>query len=254
MPLVTIIEQPIARLQLNAPHTLNALNLDIGKSLSAALNECEHNPAIKGVIVESLVKKAFSVGIDLKEFSTYNTPDYRQEFLETWKSFQSFTKPIIIAVHGYTFGGGLELALMGDILIASDTAVFAQPELSVGTIPGMGATQRLPRIIGHLRANDFILTGKKINAETALNWGLVSTVVPEKQLQKTIMDTANLIATKSLPMLIKAEAALRIAEELPLSQGLNHEQALFLSTFGLPDQQEGFQAFLQKRPPMFKDF
>jgi enoyl-CoA hydratase len=253
MPLITLIESSIARVQLNAPQTLNALNLDMATSLTQALDKCEKDSRIKVVIIESLVEKAFSVGIDLKEFSTHNTSEYRREFLETWRNLHAFTKPIIMAINGYAFGGGLELVLMGDILIASETAVFAQPELSVGTIPGMGATQRLPRRIGIAKATDLVLTGRKIDATTALNWGLVSNVVPADQLQQTVTDTANLIASKSLPMLIKAKAALRMAEEAPLHQGLNHEQALFLSTFDLDDQQEGFQAFLQKRPPVFKD-
>lgn len=142
---------------------------------------------------------------------------------------------------------------MGDILIAADSAVFAQPELSVGTIPGLGATQRLPRRIGLHRANDMVLTGRRIDAATALNWGLVSQVVPLDRLHQTVNDTANLIAAKSLPTLIKAKTALRLADEQPLTQGLIQEQKLFLSTFDLADQQEGFQAFLQKRPPVFKD-
>jgi enoyl-CoA hydratase/carnithine racemase len=253
MTLTTFIDPPTARLQLNAPHSLNALNLDMGKTLQQALAEIESNPLIKVVIIESLVKKAFSVGIDLKEFSTHNTPEYRREFLETWRSLHALTKPIIVAINGYAFGGGLELALMGDILIASETAVFAQPELSVGTIPGMGATQRLPRRIGMANAASMVFTSMKIDAATALNWGLVSNVVPADQLQQTVMDTANLIASKSLPMLIKVKAALRMAEEAPLHQGLNYEEELFLSTFSLEDQKEGFEAFLQKRPPIFKD-
>lgn len=253
MPLITSIEPPIARLQLNAPQTLNALNLNMAKSLSHAIDECENNPNIKVVIIESLVEKAFSVGIDLKEFFTHNTPEYRREFLETWRSLHTFTKPIIMAINGYAFGGGLELALMGDILIASETSVFSQPELSVGTIPGMGATQRLPRRIGMANAASMVFTSMKIDANTALNWGLVSNVVPASQLQQTVTGTANLIASKSLPMLIKAKAALRMAEEAPLHQGLNYEQELFLSTFDLEDQKEGFEAFLQKRPPIFKD-
>lgn len=253
MTLITFIEAPIARLQLNAPQTLNALNLGIAKSLSQALDECEKNPKIKVVIIESLVEKAFSVGIDLKEFSTHNTLEYRQEFLTYMNRLFSFTKPVIAALNGYVFGGGLELALMADILISADSAVFAQPELSVGTIPGMGATQRLPRRIGMANAANMVFSSVKIDATCALRWGLVSNVVPADQLQKTVTGTANLIASKSLPMLIKAKAALRMAEELPLNQGLNYEQNLFLSTFDLADQQEGFQAFLQKRPPIFKD-
>jgi enoyl-CoA hydratase len=189
----------------------------------------------------------------LKEFTENNTPEYRQDFLDVWNSITTFSKPTIMSIHGYAFGGGLEFALMGDILISADSAVFAQPELSVGTIPGLGATQRLPRRIGMYRANDMILTGRRIDAETALNWGLVSQMVPQDRLHQAVTDTANLIAAKSLPTLIKAKAALRLAEEHPQHQGLSRERDLFLSTFDLDDQQEGFQAFVQKRPPVFKD-
>ncbi len=253
MTVQILLTAPIARIQLNATTTLNALNLTMGKAIQPALVEIESNPHIKVVVIESLIEKAFSVGIDLKEFTTNNTPEYRREFLDAWNSIAAFSKPIIMSIQGYAFGGGLEFALMGDILIAADSAVFAQPELSVGTIPGIGATQRLPRRIGMYRANDMILTGRRIDAHTALNWGLVSQVVPLNRLHQTVTDTANLIAAKSLPTLIKAKAALRLADEQPLTQGLIQEQDLFLSTFNLEDQQEGFQAFLQKRPPVFKD-
>jgi enoyl-CoA hydratase len=253
MTIITHISPPIARIQLNAPATLNALNLHMGKTIQHALVEIESNPSIKVVVIESLVEKAFSVGIDLKEFTENNTPKYRRDFLDIWNSITAFSKPLIMSIHGYAMGGGLEFALMGDILISADSAVFAQPELSVGTIPGLGATQRLPRRIGMYRANDMILTGRRIDAETALNWGLVSRVVPQARLQQTVTDTANLIAAKSLPTLIKAKTALRLADEHSLHQGLSLERDLFLSTFDLNDQQEGFQAFVQKRPPVFKD-
>jgi enoyl-CoA hydratase len=253
MFIITYIQDFIAHIQLNSPTSLNALTLEMGKDIASTLQTWESNPRIKVVIIESLVEKAFSVGIDLKEFTTNNTPEYRRNFLDLWNSIATFSKPIIMSIHGYALGGGLEFALMGDILIAADSAMFAQPELSVGTIPGIGATQRLPRRIGMYRANDMILTGRRIDAETALNWGLVSQVVPLDRLHQTVTDTANIIAAKSLPILIKAKAALRLAEEHPLNKGVIYERDLFLSTFDLDDQQEGFQAFLQKRPPVFKD-
>lgn len=252
MSLITVFNPPIARLQLNAPGTLNALSLGIAKSLSQVLDRCENDPEIKVVIIESLVDKAFSVGIDLKEFSV-NNAEYRQEFLAYMSRVSAYTKPIIAALNGYVFGGGLELALMADILIATDSAVFSQPELSVGTIPGMGATQHLPRRIGMPRAAQMVFTCAKIDAARALNWGLVTNVVPSHHLHQTVTEAANLVASKSLPMLIHAKAALRSAYEMPLTRGLNHERDLFLSTFDLEDQHEGFEAFLQKRPPVFND-
>lgn len=252
MIIITRIEPPIARIQLNSPHKLNALNLEMGILIKNTLENIETNTDIKVVILESLVEKAFSSGIDLKEFYANDTIEYREEFLSTWNSVYQFSKPIIVSLHGYTFGGGLELALMGDILIAANNTVFSQPELKVGTIPGLGATQRLPRQIGQYKANLMVLTGCKIDAETAFNWGLVSEVVPFKTLYSSATETAQLIATKSLPMLVSAKAALRQADKLPLEQGLLYEKQLFLDTFSLRDQKEGFQAFLQKRPTIFK--
>lgn len=246
-------EPPILRIQLNLPSTLNALTLNTGRMIGNILKEAENNPQIKIIILESLIEKAFSVGIDLNEFYTNDTLEYRHEFLNVWNNVADFPKPIIVSVHGYVFGGGLELALMGDILIAADNTIFSQPELSLGTIPGTGATQRLPRRIGVSRATELILTGRRIDAYTALNWGLVSQVVSSSNLCQVVMDTAHLIAAKPLSALIKAKSALRTAEELPLSSGLSQERSLFLSTFMSEDQKEGFQAFLQKRPPIFRN-
>lgn len=253
MILQTYVQDFVACIRLNSPTTLNALTLEMGEHISVLLQQWDSNAAVKVVVFESLVEKAFSVGIDLKEFTTQNLPEYREKFLKTWNSIAAFSKPIIASINGYAFGGGFELALMADIRIASKTAVFSQPELSVGTIPGIGASQRLPRIIGTSKATDMILTGRRIDAHTALLWGLVSNVVPHDHLSKATAEVAQLITSKSLPVLIHAKSALRSAAELPLSQGITHEQNLFLSTFELHDQQEGFHAFLEKRPPVFKD-
>lgn len=253
MSIITLIHDSISRIQLNSPTSLNALTLEMGEHISKTLEMWEVDSSVKVVIIESHVDKAFSVGIDLKEFASNNSAEYREKFLKTWNSIATFSKPIIASIHGYAFGGGLELALMADIRLASDTAVFSQPELSVGTMPGIGATQRLPRLIGLSNATDMILTGRRIDAHAALDWGLVSQVIPQDQLAQSTNDMADLIAAKSLPLLIHAKSALRSASELPLSQGITHEQNLFLSTFKLHDQQEGFHAFLQKRPPVFKD-
>lgn len=211
MIIITHVQDAIGRIQLNSPTTLNALNLEMGKQISTILHTWESNPHIKVVIIESLVEKAFSVGIDIKEFATNNTTHYRRNFLDIWTSITTFSKPIIMSINGYAFGGGLELALMGDILIASDSAVFAQPELSVGTIPGMGATQRLPRRIGRYRANDMILTGRRIDAHTACSWGLVSQVVPQDRLHQTVTDTANRIAAKIASHINQSQNSLAIS-------------------------------------------
>lgn len=251
MIVTTRIQDSIGRIQLNSPTSLNALTLEMGEQISTTLQKWDLDSVIKVVIIESSVEKAFSVGIDLKEFTINNTQLYRETFLRTWNSIATFLKPVLISINGYAFGGGLELSLLGDIRIASESAVFSQPELGVGTIPGIGATQRLPRLIVIARATDMILSGRRIDAQTALSWGLVSQVVPHNHLTQSVNDMAQLITAKSLPLLIKAKSALRSAAELSLIQGILHEQSLFLSTFELHDQQEGFQAFLQKCPPVF---
>lgn len=244
---------PIARIQLNAPKTLNALTLDMGKSLKTYLDELENLPNIKVVIIESLVEKAFSVGIDLKEFHENNHAEFRNEFLHVWNSIRRFKKPIIMALNGYVMGGGLELALKGDILISTDTALFSQPELNVGTLPGLGATQYLPRRLGHAYAAHMILGGLRLSAQTAHAMGLISQVVNEKILHATATEIAHHVSTYSLPLLIQAKEALQFTTELPLTQGLQKEQDLFLNTFNLYDQTEGFEAFLNKRSPNFKN-
>ena len=253
MEISSHINANVAHIQLNTPHTLNALTLNMGQAIKQLLSDIDHNPDISVIVLESSVGKAFSAGIDLKEFQTNPSQEYRKAFLSAWESVSNVSKPIIVALHGYVLGGGLEVALIGDILIAADNAVFSQPELSVGTIPGMGATQRLSRRIGVTRAYDMILTGRRIDAATAYNWGLVSAVVPFNQLQQTVNTMAQAVATKSLPILIKAKSALKRSESLLLPEGLACEKELFLQTFSLADQQEGFCAFIEKRPPIFKN-
>ncbi len=247
------LNSSIARIQLNSPKTLNALTLSMGQHVQTLLHQYQNDPQTHAVILESQVPKSFSVGIDLHEFQSNPTPSYRQNFLDTWSSVANFTKPIIVKLHGYVFGGGLELALMGDILITDDTATFGQPELTVGTIPGLGATQRLVRSIGEYRTNDIILTGRRIDANTALEWGLVSQCVSSTLIDTTVTTIANTLATRSLPILIAAKAAIKSAHEHALSSGLQTERQHFLNTFTLIDQHEGFQAFIDKRSPSFKN-
>lgn len=244
---------PIARIQLNAPETLNALTLHMGKSFQQALADIENNNEIKVVIINSLVQKAFSVGIDLKEFHTHNSNSFRVEFLNAWNSINSFKKPIIAAINGYAMGGGLELALKADIIIASDDTTFAQPELKVGTIPGLGATQYLPRKLSYTNAAHMILTGESFNAEKAQQLGLISQVTLPKDLHATATKIAKQLCKQSLPLLIAAKAQIKKSFEVALSVGLESEKESFLNTFTLEDQTEGFEAFLNKREPHFQN-
>lgn len=253
MTLLLTLTPPIARIQLSAPKTLNALTLEMGQHLQQHLQTIEKNSDIKVVIIESLVPKAFSVGIDLKEFHTHNSSSFRSEFLSAWNSINSFSKPIIVAINGYAMGGGLELALKGDILISSTDATFTQPELKVGTIPGLGATQHLPRKIGYTKAAHMVLTGESISAQKAYEFGLVSQIIQPSKLHSTATQIAQTMCAYSTPLLLAAKAQLKNAYETSLTNGLAREQEAFLNTFKLNDQTEGFEAFLNKRTPNFKN-
>jgi enoyl-CoA hydratase len=251
MSLIIDVASSVATIRLNSPETLNALTLEMGQSLQRFLKDLPSS--IKIIVLSSSTTKAFSAGIDLKEFQANDTPEYREAFLEAWSSLKDCPIPIIAVVQGYAFGGGLELALMADMIIAGRSAIFAQPELTVGTIPGLGATQRLPRAIGYYNAADLIFSGRRINAETALAWGLVSQVVEDSDLENTVIEFAKNIALRPTSSLVLAKKALRESQNASLDEGLLTEQKLFFDTFNTLDRREGFQAFIEKRPPVFTD-
>jgi len=179
---------------------------------------------------------------------------YKADFITaTWESIVKFRKPTIAAVAGYALGGGCELAMMCDFIIAADNAKFGQPEITIGTIPGAGGTQRLTRLVGKSKAMEMVLTGRMMDAAEAERAGLVSRVVPLDQLISDALKTAEKIASMSLPITMMAKDAVNRAYEVSLNEGIHFERRLFHSTFSTEDQKEGMNAFSEKRPPVFKD-
>lgn len=240
-------------ISLNRPQALNALCEDLIHDLNLALETCESAPEIHCVILRGS-DKVFASGADLKELQEQTYEDvHHNDFIENWEKISKFPKPIIAAVSGFALGGGCEIALMCDFIIASDTAKFGQPEVTIGTMPGAGGTQRLARAIGKAKAMDLCLTGRIIDAQEAERIGLVSRVVPLEQWMGETLEVAHHIASFSLPILMMIKKSVKRAFETPLSEGLKFERELFHSTFKLEDRKEGMTAFLEKRAPVFKD-
>jgi enoyl-CoA hydratase len=238
---------------LNRPEALNALCEDLIRDLNLALTTCESDSEIHCVILRGS-DKVFAAGADIKEIQdkTYANV-YQHDFIKGWEAVSTFRKPIIAAVSGYALGGGCELAMMCDFIIASETAKFGQPEVTLGTIPGAGGTQRLARSIGKAKAMDLCLTGRLIDAQEAERIGLVSRAVPLEQWKEETLKVAQNIASYSLPILMMIKESIGRAFEVPLSEGLKVERRLFQSTFSLEDQKEGMASFIEKRTPHFKD-
>lgn len=238
---------------LNRPEALNALSADLIRDLKQALETCETDPDIHCVILTGS-EKVFSVGADLKEIQHKTYKDVEQnDFIKDWEKISTFRKPIIAAVSGYALGGGCEIAMMCDFIMASDTAKFGQPEITLGTMPGAGGTQRLTHLIGKAKAMDLCLTGRIIDVQEAQQIGLVNRVVPLEEWREETLKVAQKIASYSLPVLMKIKESIEQAFETPLSEGIKFERQLFHSTFDLEDQKEGIAAFLEKRAPEFRD-
>lgn len=243
----------VGRITLNRPQALNALGQDLIRDLNQALAKSEADPEIHCVILTGS-EKVFSVGADLKELQGKRRTELSQnDFIKDWEKVSTFPKPIIAAVSGYALGGGCEIALMCDFIVASDTAKFGQPEITLGTLPGAGGTQRLARLLGKAKAMELCLTGRLIDAVEAEKIGLVNHVFPLEQWHDEASKIAQTIASYSLPVLMKIKQAIGQAFEVPLDEGLKFERHLFQSTFDLEDQKEGFTAFLEKRKPEFRD-
>lgn len=243
----------VGKITLNRPQALNALGRELIRDLNQALSICEADPEVHCVILTGS-EKAFSVGADLKELLGRTRTELEQnDFIKEWEQVALFSKPIIAAVSGYALGGGCEIALMCDFIIASDTAKFGQPEVTLGTLPGAGGTQRLARLIGKAKTMELCLTGRLIDAFEAEKVGLVNHVVPLEQWEEESLKVAQKIASYSLPVLMMIKKSIGKAFEIPLSEGLAFERHLFQSTFDLEDQKEGFSAFLEKRKPVFRD-
>ncbi|MGF2949931.1 enoyl-CoA hydratase-related protein [Microbacterium alcoholitolerans] len=237
---------------LNRPQALNALNGQLSEEVAAAAEAFDADDSV-GAIVVTGSEKAFAAGADIKEMEAKTA----SEMLETdhfgaWTRFATARTPVIAAVSGYALGGGCELAMMCDIILAADTASFGQPEVNLGVIPGMGGTQRLIRAVGYYKAAELILSGRVIRAEEAERIGLVSRVVPASDLLDEATSLAETIAAKSLPSVYAAKATLDAAMETTLEAGLDVEKQQFAALFDTEDQKEGMAAFREKRPPHFQ--
>lgn len=236
---------------LNRPKALNALNTAVMRELCAALGDFDLDDSI-GAIVITGSEKAFAAGADIKEMQPYDYASaYSADLFADWDALNRVRKPIIAAVAGYALGGGCELAMMCDFIIAADTAKFGQPEITLGVIPGMGGTQRLTRLVGKSKAMDLCLTGRMMDAEEAERCGLVARVVPAADLLTEARKAAGKIASFSLPATRMAKESVNRAQETTLSEGLRFERRLFHSMFALADQKEGMSAFVEKRPARF---
>lgn len=236
---------------LNRPKQLNALNDTLVGELYQALTEFQKDGEV-GAIVITGSTKAFAAGADISEMAPMTTGDmHRIQKFHTWDDIRKIQKPIIAAVNGFALGGGCELAMSCDIIYAGSNAQFGQPEIKLGTIPGVGGTQRFTRALGKSKAMELVLTGDRIDAATAEKCGLVSKVVPEANLVEEALALGNKIAAHSQPIVAIAKDCVNKAQELSLTEGLNYERKLFFSTFSTEDQKEGMKAFLEKRPANF---
>ncbi|MEN3288824.1 MAG: enoyl-CoA hydratase [Bradyrhizobium sp.] len=240
--------------RLNRPKMLNALSFGVFREIAAAIDDLETDDAI-GCIVLTGSDKAFAAGADIKEMQPKTFIDmFSSDFAAIGGDrVAKCRKPTIAAVAGYALGGGCELAMMCDIIIAADTAKFGQPEITLGTIPGIGGTQRLTRAIGKSKAMDLCLTGRMMDAAEAERSGLVSRVVPADRLMDEVMAAAEKIASMSRPTAAMAKEAVNRAFETTLTDGLNVERNLFHATFALEDRAEGMAAFIEKRKPANKN-
>ncbi len=239
-------------IQLNRPKQLNALNGDLMDEMGAALKAFDADPAI-GCMIVTGSEKAFAAGADIGAMATYTFADaYGQDYItRNWETIRSIRKPVIAAVSGFALGGGCELAMMCDFIIAADNAKFGQPEIKLGIIPGAGGTQRLTRAVGKAKAMDLILTGRMMDAAEAERSGLVARVVAPEKLMEEALGAARRMAAMSPVAVAMAKEAVNVAFETTLREGVRFERRMFLSLFGTPDQQEGMSAFVEKRKPVF---
>lgn len=243
---------PVAIATINRPEALNALNLDVMKGLSEKLGALDTDPDI-GCFIVTGSAKAFAAGADVKEIANLGYADvFLADWFAGWEKVASLRTPIVAAVAGYALGGGCELALMCDIVIAADTAKFGQPEIKLGVIPGMGGSQRLTQAIGKAKASDLILTGRMIGAGEAERAGLVSRVVPAADVLKEAMAVAETVATQGKLAVMTAKEAIGRSFEVSLAEGLKFERRVFHALFSTEDQKEGMKAFIEKRQPGFK--
>jgi enoyl-CoA hydratase len=245
---------PVGLITLNRPKAMNALCAALIRELGAALDAFEADDDI-GAIVLTGSEKAFAAGADIKEMATKSYMDvYLADFITIgWEQVTKCRKPVIAAVAGYALGGGCEMAMMCDFILAADNAKFGQPEITIGTIPGAGGTQRLTRAVGKAKAMEMCLTGRMMDAAEAERAGLVSRIVPAADLVDEAVKVADRIANMSRPVVMLCKDSVNAAFETTLTQGVKFERRLFHSTFATEDQKEGMAAFTEKRTPAFKN-
>ena len=242
----------IALVQLNRPKVLNALSTDLMNELVECLLELDQNPDVR-VIILTGNERAFAAGADIAQMATASPIDQIiDNRFRTWEMFRLITKPIIAAVNGFALGGGCELAMACDLIIAGDDAKFSQPEIKIGTIPGAGGTQRLTRAIGKSKAMMMVLTGDMIDATTALDWGLVAKVVPAPALLQETFELAKTISNRAPVAVRLAKEAVNKSFEMTLKDGMDFERRNFYLTFSSLDQKEGMKAFMEKRSPNYQ--
>lgn len=247
------VKGKVGVITLNRPQALNALNSQLIGEVNAAIDGFETDPGI-GCMIITGSEKAFAAGADIKEMQSRSFPEtYLDDKFATWDRIGQRRKPIIAAVAGFALGGGCELAMMCDFIIAADNAKFGQPEINLGVIPGAGGTQRLTKAIGKAKAMDLCLTGRMMDVNEAERSGLVARIVPLAELMSEALKAADAIAAKSLPSVLMAKESVNRAFEVTLHEGLRFERRLFSSLFGSHDQKEGMAAFVEKRKPDFKN-
>jgi len=243
----------VGLIRLNRPQALNALNRALMTDLTHALDAFEADANI-GCIVITGSDKAFAAGADIKEMAEKTFADaYLGDFAANWHRAATVRKPVIAAVAGFALGGGCELAMQCDILIAADNAKFGQPEIKLGVIPGIGGTQRFTRAVGKAKAMDIMLTGRMMDVQEAERAGLVARIVPLANLLEEAINTAETIASMSLPSVLAAKEAINVAFETSLAEGVRFERRVFHSMFATADQKEGMAAFIAKRPAKFEN-
>ncbi|MGW2371280.1 MULTISPECIES: enoyl-CoA hydratase [Kitasatospora] len=243
----------VGLITLNRPKALNALNTQLMNEVVAAATAFDRDPEI-GCLVITGSEKAFAAGADIKEMQGNRFPDvYLDDWLGPWDRIAALRKPVVAAVAGFALGGGCELAMMCDILLAADTAKFGQPEIKLGVLPGIGGSQRLTRAIGKAKAMDLCLTGRMMGAEEAERAGLVARIVPADQLLAEALATAEAVAAMSTPAAIMLKESVNRSFETTLAEGVRFERRLFHSVFATADQKEGMAAFAEKRAPKFEN-
>ncbi len=242
----------IALVRLNRPKVLNALSTDLMNELVECMMELDQNPSVR-VIILTGNERAFAAGADIAQMVTASPIDQiNDNRFRTWEMLRLITKPVIAAVNGFALGGGCELAMSCDLIIAGDDAKFSQPEIKIGTIPGAGGTQRLTRAIGKSKAMMMVLTGDMIDAETACDWGLVAKVVPAPALLQETFELAKTIADRAPVAVRLAKEAVNKSFEMTLKDGMDFERRNFYLTFSSLDQKEGMKAFMEKRSPNYQ--